>query len=72
MDSSQDFSGASAAPDGKVPHVGIMVIPHGVGIIPHGIGIIPHGVGIIPHGVGKLTLPAAVNTRVIQNQVGRK
>jgi hypothetical protein len=71
MDSSQDFSGASAAPDAK----GIMVIPHGIGIIPNGIGIIPNGIGIIPHGigiVGNKLLPAAVNKPVIQNQVGRK
>jgi hypothetical protein len=78
MDSSQDFSGASAAPDAKgmmvIPH-GVGIIPHGVGIIPHGVGIIPNGIGIIPHGigiVGNKLLPAAVNKPVIQNQVGRK
>jgi hypothetical protein len=64
MDSSQDFSSASAAPDAK----GIMVIPHGVGPIPNGIGIVPHGIII----VGNKLLPAAVNKPVIQHQVGRK
>ena len=62
MDSSQDFSNTSAAPDAKgmmvnpvgmmVNPVGMMVIPHGIGKIPHGVGITPHGVGITPHGVG--------------------